>query len=88
MTFEWNAVQITGGPESVVDDYVIYIFNSSSFLVSVASTNSSSLSIILEYNIEYEANLTAINCVGESPAITLPSFEYSKHNNVIAIIQD
>ena len=78
VTFQWDEVQSNGRPETVIDNYMIYIFNSSSHLVSNATTDGVSLNITLEYNVEYEANLTAINCVGESPAVRSPSFLTSK----------
>ena len=79
ITFAWDAPR-GSGPEAIVDYYRIYITPSSlSYPSSVPVTNMSLFNLTVDYNMEYETNLTAANCAGESASTSLPSFEYGKY---------
>ena len=44
---------------------------------------SSPWNVTLDYNVIYTANITAINCAGETEAFSLPIIEYSEHNDYL-----
>ena len=74
--FEWNLPQ-GSGPQVVVDYYRISITPAQLFPDSSVS-HSLTWNATLDYNTTYTANITAINCAGESETYLLPySFEYS-----------
>ena len=73
VTFVWDAPQGSGA-EAVVDYYSVSIVPSallfSSFTVIATMPP---LNITIDYNIVYEANLTAANCAGLSESAALPA---------------
>ena len=73
--FEWDPPQGLG-PEEVVDYYRITISPAPLSHPSINSVNSSVWNVTLAYNTPYTANITAVNCAGESPSITLEDIEY------------
>jgi hypothetical protein len=77
--FEWD-LPLGSGAEAIVDDYRISI-SPTQLLPNSNLTNVIYWNATLNYNQTYTANITAINCVGESEILQLPfSFEYSKLN--------
>ena len=72
ITFNWNP-QGGFGPETVVDNYRLDVSpaplsDPASFIVYSSPQN-----VTIEYNRVYTANVTAINCVGESKPLILSS---------------
>ena len=77
VTFEWDPPQGMG-PEVIVDYYWIFI---SPRPLSHPISNfvySSPWNVTVDYNTIYSANITAVNCAGQSGTFVLPDSEYSK----------
>ena len=75
VTFEWDPPQ-GSGPEVVVDYYRIAISPAPLSHPSINSVNSSAWNVTLDYNTPYTANITAVNCAGESSSYSLENIEY------------
>ena len=67
------------GPELVVDNYRITISPAPLSHAIINLIESSPWNVTLDYNVIYTANITAINCVGETGAFSLPNIEYSEY---------
>ena len=65
VTFEWDLPQGMG-PEFVVDYYRITILSASLSHPIMNSVDSTIWNVTLNYNTIYRANISAINCAGES----------------------
>jgi hypothetical protein len=79
VTFEWNP-PLGSGPQVVVDHYTLAIYPkplSQGIFISITGTTK--WNATLEYNKEYTANITALNCAGESVYQNLVNIEYGKH---------
>ncbi len=75
--FEWNP-PAGNGPEAVVDNYTITILpNPISHPISNV-VYSTSWNVTLDYNVIYDATITAQNCAGESEPVVLTNIEYGK----------
>ena len=83
VTFEWDPPQGMG-PELVVDHYRIIISPAPLSHTMVNLVESSPWNVILDYNIIYTANITAINCAGETGAFSLDNIEYSEYCFVLS----
>ena len=79
MTLEWDPPE-GSGPEVVVDYYRISITpRPLSHSISTVLDYSLNWNVTLRYNTRYTANITAINCAGESGTLVLPGIEYGKN---------
>ena len=78
VTFEWDPPQGMG-PELVVDNYRIIISPAPLSHTMINLVESSPWNVTLDYNVIYTANITAINCAGESEVFSLPNIQYSEH---------
>ena len=77
ITFKWDRPQ-SPGPESIVEYYEILL---SSMMESVLYTVSSSpWNVTLDYNVNYNASITAINCAGKSNPVLLYNIDFG--NNI------
>ena len=79
--FEWDGPQ-GSGPKAVVDNYTIVISPMTLFPsdVIVLPNFPLSVNVTLNYNIIYNATITAENCAGESETLVFPRvIEYGKH---------
>ena len=75
-TFEWDP-PLGMGPEVVVDYYRIAILPAPLSHSSITNVvNSTVWNVTLSYNTIYTANITAINCAGESISFPLENIEY------------
>ena len=81
VTFEWDPPQGLG-PEVVVDYYRITISPAPLSHPSINSVNSSVWNVTLNYNAPYTANITAVNCAGESSFSSLQINEYGMCTHV------
>ena len=75
VTFEWDPPP-GSGPESIVDNYTIIITPTP---VSHSMNNVvlySPWNVTLNYNVEYTATITAVNCAGKSNSYILFNIEY------------
>lgn len=73
--FEWDP-PLGSGPEFVVDGYQLLILaETDSVDVNVSSA---SWNITLDYNVEYTASISSINCVGESSQVILRNILFGK----------
>lgn len=75
VTFEWDPPQGTG-PDVIVDFYWIFISPRSRSHPLANIAFSSPWNVTLDYNIVYSANITAVNCAGESETFVLPDSEF------------
>ena len=78
VTFKWDPPQGLG-PELVVDNYRIIISPAPLSHTVVNLVESSPWNVTLDYNVVYTANITAINCAGETEALSLLNIEYSEY---------
>ena len=83
--FEWDPPQGMG-PELVVDNYRITISPAPLSHTMINLVESSPWNVTLDYNVVYTANITAINCAGETEAFSLLNIEYSEYCFVISVI--
>ena len=80
VTFEWNPPE-GSGPEVIIHGYEIIIvpkpvsYQSSSTIIYSTTWN-----VTLNYNVQYEATIIAVNCEGESSPVVLRDIEFSKSN--------
>ena len=80
VTFEWDLPQ-GGGPEVVIDYYLLSVFPRPLSQPITANISRSLLSweVTVEYTVIYSANITAINCAGGSETAILPTvIEFSR----------
>ena len=77
VTFEWDPPQGMG-PELVVDNYRIIITSIPLSPTTIYLVELSPWNVTLDYNVIYTANITAINCAGESEVFSLPNIQYSE----------
>ena len=75
--FEWDPPP-GSGPEAIVDNYTITITPApvSHPISNVVIT--SPWNVTINYNVIYTATISAVNCAGDSPSLTLSAIEYSK----------
>ena len=74
VTFEWDPPQ-EEGPAVVVDYYLLSVSPSPLSQPVTANVSGSLLSwdVTIEYNRLYSANITAVNCAGDSEIAVLPT---------------
>ena len=77
VTLDWAPPQ-GSGPEAIVDNYTISISPAPPSQPALSPVFSPPWNVTLSHNEVYSINLTAVNCAGESRAVTLPSIEFSK----------
>lgn len=78
VTFEWDPLQGMG-PEFVVDYYRITVSSASLSHPIINLVNLTIWNVTLNYNIIYRANISAINCAGESAISPLiDPFQYGR----------
>ena len=65
LTFVWDLPQ-GSGPGAIVDYYEISILPNTSNSNPVCNTSSTACNVTLEFNVVYNATITAVNCVGRS----------------------
>ncbi len=77
--FKWNPPD-GRGPEAIVDNYTISILPMplSHPISNVVYSNN--FDVTLDYNVIYNATVTAFNCAGESKPVYLTDIEYGKNN--------
>ena len=73
--FEWDPPN-GSGPEAVVENYIISILPMPASHPISNSVNSTSLNVTLDYNVIYNATITALNCAGESDPNVLNNIQY------------
>ena len=78
VTLDWDPPQGMG-PELVVDYYRIIISPAPLSHTMINLVESSPWNVTLDYNVIYMANITAINCAGETEAFLLTNIEYSEY---------
>ena len=78
LTFEWDLPRGMG-PEVIVDYYWVSIAPIPLSHPILNFVYSSPWNVTVDYNTVYSANITAVNCAGESETFTLPDFEYGMH---------
>ena len=72
-TFDWDTMSPGSGPETVVEDYTIYISPSPmSDPTGIIMTNLPPINVTLIHNVPYSVSITATNCAGESDNQTIP----------------
>ena len=72
-TFSWDTMPQGSGPETVVDNYTIYISTSPmSEPINTIMATSPPVTITLIHNVSYSVSITASNCAGESDNQTIP----------------
>ena len=79
VNFKWNPPD-GRGPEAIVDNYTISILPmplSHPISNVVYSTN---FNVTLDYNVIYNATVTASNCAGKSKRVYLTNIEYGKNS--------
>ncbi len=74
VTFEWDEPQ-GSGPQAIVDTYTITIAPEplSPSGIDMLPNSPQSLNVTLDYNINYTATITAVNCAGESETFVYQS---------------
>lgn len=73
--FEWGS-PLGSGPEFVVDGYQLSVTaETDSVDVNVTSD---SWNMTLDYNVEYSASISSVNCVGESSRVLLHNVLFGK----------
>ena len=78
VSLKWN-LPVERSPSFTVDRYILSIKPKP---VSQPTSNeiySTIWNVTLNYNIEYTATITAVNCAGESNMVILPNIKYGKH---------
>jgi len=75
--FEWDPPP-GRGPETVVDNYLISIAPRPLSHPINNRVNSAPWNVTIDYNIQYEATITAVNCAGESDSFVLSGLEFSE----------
>ncbi len=81
VNFQWNPPD-GNGPEAIADNYAISILPmplSHPISNVVYTTN---FNVTLDYNVIYNATVTASNCAGESKPVYLTNIEYGKNYRV------
>ena len=78
-----------GGPDTVVDFYIVSISPAPLSHPVVNTINTASLAVTVEYNTVYSVNVTSVNCAGMSEMLISPrSIEYSESLvDTIAIVR-
>ena len=80
VTFQWEPPQ-GGGPQAVVDYYLLSVFPQplSQPIIGNISGTLISWDVTMQYNTRYSANVTAVNCAGNSETAVLPmDIEFSE----------
>ena len=77
VTFEWNQPE-GDGPEYIIDSYHITILPQpvTHQNIPIVVYSFTSLDVGLEYNTLYNATIVSVNCVGQSPNVTLSDIHY------------
>ena len=79
ITLEWNPPK-GSGPEVIVHSYEIVITPKPISYPSSNTIYSTSWNVTLNYNVQYEATIIAVNCEGESSPVILSDIEFSELN--------
>ena len=75
VTFEWDPPQ-GYGPEVIVDGYEIIIVPSPLSHPTSNTVTSTIWNVTLDFNIQYNATITSINCAGMGMSFMLQSIEF------------
>ncbi len=73
--FEWDPPN-GSGPEAVVENYIISILPMPASHPISNVVDFTSWNVTLDYNVIYNATITALNCVGESIPNVLTNIQY------------
>ncbi len=76
--FDWNP-PIGSGPEAVVENYIISIRPMPVSYPISNVVNSTSWNVTLDYNVIYNATITAQNCAGESEPVIITNIQYGNY---------
>lgn len=79
ITFSWDPPQ-GYGVKTVVDYYLLSITPTSLYPPPSTVVNGTSVNVTVQYNLDYTATLSAVNCAGEGSYIILAT-KFSKYNN-------
>ena len=63
------------GPEAIVDNYTLSISPQPLYQPEINYVHTSPWNVTLAHNVEYNINITAINCAGRSETVRLPTAE-------------
>ena len=79
ITFQWEPPQ-GGGPQTVVDYYLLSVSPRPLSQPITANVSGTLVfwNVTLEYNTSYSANITAVNCAGNSGTAVIEAIEFSK----------
>ncbi len=73
--FEWDPPN-GSGPEAVVENYIISILPMPDSHPISNVVNTTSWNVTLDYNVVYNATITAQNCAGKSEINVLTNIQY------------
>lgn len=78
VTFDWDQSERGGGAAGVVDAYYFTISPTPLFLMvdGPILLTVPTLEVLLEYDVAYDLNITAVNCVGSS--VIVQTIEFGK----------
>ena len=77
VTLDWDPPQ-GSGPGTVVDNYTVSISPDPPYQPATNIVPSPPWNITLGHNVQYNINLTAINCAGSTEPVELSGIEFSK----------
>ncbi len=74
---QWNRLD-GNGPEAIVNHFIVSI-RPMSFSHPIDNFVFTTLIVLLEYNVRYNASVIAFNCAGESEPVYITNIEYGNN---------